>query len=170
MTLSPSTDFPGAHTMQRNADGRLTGLVIDSQQALPTNPDNVWLIAIDGSSHAQHAVAETLRLTRRRADCALHLVHVEHWLSKEAAENELARRGWAVSHSARALLDGTGHPWRLHVAMGECAENIVRIAREINCRQIVVGSRGLSSTEDLLLGSVAHQVIHLSPVSVLVVR
>jgi hypothetical protein len=34
----------------------------------------------------------------------------------------------------------------------------------------VIGSTGLGATEALLLGSVAHQVIHLSKASVLVVR
>ena len=35
---------------------------------------------------------------------------------------------------------------------------------------IVIGSRGLGAAKNLLIGSVAYKVIHLSPISVLVAR
>ena len=54
--------------------------------------------------------------------------------------------------------------------MGEPAHSIVTLAKLLNSRGIVIGARGLSATEGLLLGSVAQQVIHAAQAAVLVVR
>lgn len=54
--------------------------------------------------------------------------------------------------------------------MGDAAEGIVALARELGSRGIAIGSRGLTAAESLLLGSVAYKVVHLSAVPVLVVR
>lgn len=161
--------MPAPAETQRDEDGRLVRMAFASP--LPQSAEgDCWLIAVDGSSHARRATAEAARLACRMQGCVLHLIHVQHWLSKEAAETELARRGWEATAEARALLDEAGHAWRLHVVMGESAEQIVAVAERLGCRGIVVGSRGLGAAENLLIGSVAYEVIHRSPVSVLVVR
>lgn len=168
MNPTPSTDLPAPSFTRRDADGRLTGVAFDSTPPPPTTAISPWLIAIDGSPHAQRAVAEALRLGHAMPGCAFHLVHVTHWLSKEAAETELARRAWETTRQARQALDAAGHPWRLHVAMGDSAEAIVNVAGEQGCRGIVIGRRGMGSTSGLLLGSVSSRVIERSSVPVLV--
>lgn len=170
MNASNPSKMPTPGSVERDEDGRLVGLHIDGDQPLVAHGENAWLVAVDGSSHAQRAVAEAAHLACQMPGCSLHLVNVQHWLSKEAAETELAQRGWAASEKARAFLDARGQPWRLHVVMGEAAEHIVALASRLGCRGIVIGSRGLGAAENLLVGSVAYKVIHLSPVSVLVVR
>lgn len=167
MTDASQPVLPAPTLTERDADGRLVGASIDSGNAAN---ENVWLIAIDGSAHSLRAVGEAIRLARQMKSCSLHFAHVQPWMSKEAAEAELARRGWTTTAEARALLDAAGMPWRLHVAMGDCAERLVALAGKLDCRGIVVGSRGLGATQSLLIGSVAQKVIHLSPVPVLVVR
>ena len=72
--------------------------------------------------------------------------------------------------NACARLDANGLGWRLHVLMGEPAARIVELAHTLGSRGIVIGSRGLSATENLLLGSVAQRVIHTAGGAVLVVR
>ena len=129
-----------------------------------------WLIAVDGSDHSLRAVAEAARMAAQLKDCRLHLVNVQHWLSREAAESELESRGWKATEKARDLLGAAALPWQLHIVMGEAAEAIVALSARLGCQTIVIGSRGLGATENLLVGSVAYKVIHLSPVSVLVVR
>lgn len=44
------------------------------------------------------------------------------------------------------------------------------LATEENAHLIIVGGRGLSGVERLLLGSVSHKVSHHAPCSVLIVR
>jgi len=155
---------------ERDPNGRLVRLSIDSRHAFPTQGGNAWLVAVDGSEHSGRAVDEAINLACQMKDCALHLVNVQHWLSKEAAETELQHRAWAVTERARSLLDAAAKPWRLHVVMGEAAEGIVALATRLGCHGIIIGSRGLGATEGMLLGSTAQKVIHFSPVPVLVVR
>ena len=160
---------PPIHS-ERDADGRLIGLSIDCRQGIQPNQGNDWLIAVDGSGHSLQAVAEAAHLAGKVTDCTLHLINVQPWFSKEAAESELASRGWSTTEQARSLLDTHDRPSRLHVMMGDAAESIVTLANRIGAHGIVVGSRGLSVAENLLIGSVASKVIQRSPVSVLVVR
>ncbi|WP_163336363.1 universal stress protein [Desulfopila sp. IMCC35008] len=47
---------------------------------------------------------------------------------------------------------------------------ISEVAEREKCEMIVMGSRGLSDIEGLLIGSVAHKVLHIAKCPVLVVR
>ncbi len=53
---------------------------------------------------------------------------------------------------------------------GNPAEAILDTAKQVDADLIVVGTRGLSGLKELLLGSVSHKVIQLSPCSCLVVK
>lgn len=162
--------MPAPALTERDSDGRLVGVAIDGGQSLPSDKGNIWLVAVDGSAHSLRATAQAAHLAGLMQGCAIHLVNVQPWLGKEAAESELPCRGWEATTEARRLLDASGIPWRLHVLMGEASEHIVTLAERLGCIGIVIGSHGLGATQTLLLGSVAYKVIHLSKVSVLVVR
>jgi len=156
---------------QRDADGRLIAVTFHSQ-AIPC-PDAAgddWLIALDGSEHALQALSMAMRLSMESGTRVLDLVNVQPWMSREAAETELPKRGWAAAAEACGRLDEGKLGWRLHVLMGEPAAGIMKQARSLGSRGIVIGARGLSATASLLLGSVAQQVVHSAGRSVLVVR
>lgn len=53
---------------------------------------------------------------------------------------------------------------------GSPAEEIVRAAREVEAGLIVVSSRGSGVVDSVLMGSVAHRVLHYAHCPVLVVR
>jgi nucleotide-binding universal stress UspA family protein len=159
--MSHSPDLPVPITSERDNDGRLIGLAFDSVPPLATPEANPWLVAVDGSDNSQRAVAHAMQQANEMGTCALHLVHVQAWLSKEAAETELAHRAWLATGRARALLDVEGYPWRLHVVMGDVAEGILHLAVQLRCSSIVVGSRGLGLAEGLLFGSVTSKLLHL---------
>lgn len=72
--------------------------------------------------------------------------------------------------AARKLLDAAGVKYQHRIGVGDAAETIAAYAKEKGCDQIVMGTRGMGSVSNLLLGSVATQVIHLSPVPVLLVK
>ena len=169
-TLDPYT-VPQPCREQRDADGRRIAVTFESHEGQRTAPAGEgWLVALDGSGHALHALAMAMRLSIESGARVLDLVNVQPWLSKEAAETELPQRGWAVCVEACALLDAHGLGWRLHVLMGEPAARIVEQADLLASRGIVIGARGLTATETLLLGSIAQQVIHAARGAVLVVR
>lgn len=167
--MSHLPDLPVPITSERDNDGRLVGLAFDSVPPLATPETNPWLVAVDGSDNALRAVASAASLAAGMNACALHLVHVRPWLSKEAAEAELAHQALEATARARALLEEKGHPWRLHVAMGDVADGILHLADQLNCSGIVIGSRGLNTVESLLFGSVAYKVMHLARLPVMVV-
>ncbi len=154
---------------ERDGDGRLVGLVYDSTPPLPASAVNPWLVAVDSSDNALRAVAHAAAQAGAMNTCALHLVQVQPWLSKEAAELELAHRALGTTARARAVLDAAGLPWRLHVVMGDPAERIIDRAVQLRATGIVIGSRGLNVVESLLFGSVAYKVMHLCPLPVMVV-
>ncbi len=154
---------------ERDAAGRLIALVFDSARPLPAPHVNPWLVAVDGSANALRALTHAIGLAGEMSACSLHLVHVQPWLSKEAAQTELAAQALAATDQARTLLDAEGLPWRLHVVMGEPAEGILGCASRLQSRVLIVGSRGLNALESLLLGSVTRKVLQQSTVPVMVV-
>ena len=167
--MSPAQVTPALAASERDNEGRLVGMVYDSTPP-PSAPDaNPWLVAVDSSDNALRAVAHAAGQAGAMNAMALHLVHVQPWLSKEAAEAELAHRALGATARARDLLDAKGLPWRLHVALGEPAERIIHRAVRISASGIVIGSRGLNVVESMLFGSVAYKVMHLSPLPVMVV-
>ena len=156
---------------QRDDDGRRIAVTFESGRVQPAVPaGDCWLVALDGSGHSMHALARAMRLATESGARVLDLVNVQPWLGKEAAEAGLPQRGWAAAMDACALLDAKGLGWRLHVLMGEPAARIVEQAQILGSRGIVIGARGLTATETLLLGSIAQQVIHAARGAVLVVR
>lgn len=71
--------------------------------------------------------------------------------------------------SAKALLDASAVPYTSEIASGFVGSTIVSYAREHNCDGIVMGSRGMGSTEQLL-GSIARQAIQLADMPVTLVK
>lgn len=167
--MIPAHPMPTLVGSEYDSDHRLVGLAYDSTLPMSTPTANPWLVAVDGSDNALRAVAHAARQAQAMNACALHLVHVQPWLSKEAAEVELAHRALSATVGARNLLDIARLAWRLHVVLGDPAERIIEQATRLSATTIVIGSRGLNMLESLMFGSVAYKVVHRSPVPVLVV-
>ncbi len=85
----------------------------------------------------------------------------------EQTRAELRRKldGWAAEAGRRA-----GRPVRSHLASGEPARELVRLAREEGADLVVVGTHGRKGLKHLVLGSVAEKVVRAAPGPVLVVR
>ena len=160
----------------RDDIGRLVAVSWHGSGVRAGTGNNRWLVAVDGSECSLRAVAMAARLAALGRDGEVDIVHVRPWLVKEAAETELARRGWAATAQARQLLDSASVRWRLHVVMGEAASQIVGLAETPGfagtngINGIVIGSRGQSMAESLMLGSVADKVVHQAKLPVMIVR
>lgn len=157
----------------RDDIGRLIAVTWHASGVIPVNRNNRWLVAVDGSDCSLRAVAMAARLAALGHEGEVDIVHVQPWLVKEAAETELARRGWAATARARQRLDTASVRWRLHVVMGEAASQIVALAETpglAGINGIVIGSRGQSMAKSLMLGSVADKVAHQAKVPVMIVR
>lgn len=132
------------------------------------------LLPVDGSEHSRRAVAIAVDLARRYGAEVVVLHAREHELTWGAdidiESAEEARR--LVDDVVRELKDA-GAATRgevVRVPIGDVPRAILDAAKAEDVGLIVMGTRGLSDWERLLLGSVAHKVVHLAEVPVLVVR
>jgi nucleotide-binding universal stress UspA family protein len=137
------------------------------------------LLPVDGSESSVRAAHHVAGLARCLVDLEVHLVNVQplgdDWMVRRMIKpEELAKmeQEWAESAIApiRAVLGTTGVACVDHVAQGEVAETIARLAKELACDQIVMGTRGHGALRDLFLGSVAIKVLHLANVPVTLVK
>jgi nucleotide-binding universal stress UspA family protein len=58
----------------------------------------------------------------------------------------------------------------LEIVTGDPAEEIIRLANIYNADLIIIGSRGLTGMQRILMGSVSSQIVADAPCSVLVVK
>jgi len=133
------------------------------------------LLPVDGSQASTRAVRMVIALCLRLAPVSITLLHVE--VADGVADDRLAHAESHAAHaagadplaSAKAMLDQAGVPYATETRQGYVASSIVDCAKAINCDAIVMGTRGLGSTGELL-GSVARQVITLAEVPVTLVK
>jgi len=96
--------------------------------------------------------------------------YVQRFLTPEMIERYYREEGVPALRDAREALQSAGVDFNAHVVPGHAAEEIVQVAREHQCARIVMGTRGLGAVAGLMLGSIAYQVIHLSPIPVTLVK
>ena len=142
----------------------------------------ITLIAFDGSENAMRAIDEIVD-TMNTSKLHVHLLIVcEPVQINEVVFNEdpllemlsikKAREeaGLALLTPAKARLESAGIPFDAHVRTGNPAEVITDFSREYHCNLIVMGTRGMGTIKNLLLGSVANKVIHLTEKPLLLVK
>ena len=138
------------------------------------------LLPIDGSEGALRAVDQLLAMRHwYREPLEVHLLNVQHLLHKDVGNFVAAsdirdfhqEEGMKELAAARACLDEAGVPYRHHVVVGELVpETIAHFAREHGIGQILMCTHGRSPIGDLLLGSVAHGVVHSASIPVTLVK
>jgi nucleotide-binding universal stress UspA family protein len=131
-------------------------------------------LAVDGSDHAHKGIPIAAELAKLAGGKVLVLHVREHdrargqvWeLETEEEAQAVVKR--ALDEVKKAGANGEGDVIRaLH---GTVAQALVDTARDHKADTIVVGSRGLTDLAGMVLGSVAHKVIHLSDRPVVVAR
>jgi nucleotide-binding universal stress UspA family protein len=134
------------------------------------------VLAIDGSECSQRALIATSELARR-LDGDVVVFHGEETtvadhVSRPVDQRTLADAAGLVDRAVRTLRDaGVNARGELRtVGAGRVAAEIVEAAAAERADLIVTGTRGLDAWEGLVLGSVAHRVLHLAEVPTLVVR
>ena len=139
-----------------------------------------FLIAVDGSDHANRAIDAIGRLAQSSLDLEATLICVSPEpmfygdytaTTIQNIEEEQKRQQNTILTKAteRAVEQGLklGEPVR---AYGVIANEIVQAADKMHADQIAMGTRGMGAVSNLFLGSVAQRVLHHSGVPVLLVR
>ena len=140
---------------------------------------SLTLILVDGSEQSHRAVEHVIAQAQRGIVSDLVLLNVQPpypttgtWnpISPEAIADAHQQEGIKKLASAQARLMTAGLAARSSVAVGETAETIARVAKDLACDRIVMGTRGMGATGNLLFGSTAQRVLHLVEVPVTMVK
>ena len=138
------------------------------------------LLPVDGSDSALRAVGHLIAHTSWfREIPEIHLLHVQPPIPIGRA---LAHVGKETLHShyleesrehllgAQQRLDAANRSHTTHVHVGQAPEVIARLAGDLACDLIVMGTHGRTGIAELVMGSVATQVLAHCQVPVLLVR
>jgi nucleotide-binding universal stress UspA family protein len=139
------------------------------------------LLAVDGSKFALQAVdclIEHADWYRDKPVVELVTVHAPLprlprmglVVGKNQIKQYYEEEGAAALAAAKKKLDAAGIEYRDHVLVGRIAESLVAHAVKTRCDQIFIGSHGRTEAGNMLLGSTATKVLHLSKIPVLLVR
>lgn len=137
------------------------------------------LLPVDGSEGSARAARHVAGIAKMVPELQVHLLNVQplgdDWMTRRSIKpEELAQmeQEWAEAaiEPARAILKAAGVACSEHMVQGEAAPTIARLAKELGCDQIVMGTRGQSALGGLLMGSVATKVLHLAEVPVTLVK
>ncbi|MCK5876461.1 MAG: universal stress protein [Candidatus Marithrix sp.] len=123
------------------------------------------LLAVDGSPYNDRATITAINLAKRlKAPITLiSIVYDENdEKRRQNAENMLVR--------TQKLLEAEGLNVENHIVTDKYAENIIKIAKNIGCDLILMGSCGLTGLKKMLIGNISEKVIGLAQCAVLVVK
>ena len=140
-----------------------------------------FLVPVDGSESSSRAVDHLIaKLGWFKDGTEIHLLNVQHPIpygnrvSSVVGHDKIAQyhkeEGMAALKTAMQKLDTAMITYHHHIGVGDEADIISKYAKEKGCDQIIMGTRGMGTVSNLVLGSVATKVIHLSPVPVLLVK
>lgn len=139
------------------------------------------LLAVDGSEMALAAVSTLVRHAKWFKDSPeVELAYVNLPVpkigpfgtgpSKEALARYYREEGETALAKAEKLLGKAGVPYRSTILVGPIAKTLCRQAANRKCDLIWMGTRGMTAAANMLLGSVASQVLHAASVPVLLVK
>jgi nucleotide-binding universal stress UspA family protein len=135
------------------------------------------LLPVDGSETSARAVQFMVRQVQNSKEAPeLHLLNVQHSLPgtisgvAEQAKQYHHDEGVKALANARKTLDDAKLKYTYHIGVGELGEVVAHFVNDLKCDQVVMGTRGMSSVANMVLGSGANKVLHLVNVPVLLVK
>ncbi|WP_338657138.1 universal stress protein (plasmid) [Sporosarcina psychrophila] len=134
------------------------------------------LLAVDGSENALRATEEAVKVASLIAKCIVEVVYVAtfskskneilHSLGKE--ELEYSRR--KKLHPVEEQLKSKNIAYKIKILHGEPGPTIIEYANKERFDMLIIGSRGLNSLQEMVLGSVSHKVVKRVDCPVLIVK
>lgn len=138
---------------------------------------NNILLAADGSEHSNRAADKAIALAKLNQNSKMVVVYiVDGKTSKHdvlqnlnTAEISLAREEKIAKALQKAKESGVNYE-TLILRGEEPGPTIVKYANENNFDVIVIGSRGLNTLQEFVLGSVSHKVAKMAKCPVMIVK
>jgi nucleotide-binding universal stress UspA family protein len=133
------------------------------------------LVAIE-NSEADRTVLEHVQQLARLCGSSLLLVHVaDGWVARHydelaLRESEEMKEDRAYLETVQRQLRANGFPTRAHLAMGDPATELARVAKAEAVDLIAMSTHGHRFLNDLLRGSTADRLRHNVEVPVLMMK
>lgn len=147
-----------------------------------SNQDSQVVVAYDFTHSGREALSRALALVKRAPSHVLHFVCVldPHMANpavptkgsvdyRYAEQVEQALVNALSADFDRAEIADKVH-FFVHVRIGKAADEILNLAAEVGADLIVIGTKGLTGVEHLMLGSVAEKVVREAGCAVIVAR
>ncbi|MNM70769.1 Stress response protein NhaX [compost metagenome] len=141
---------------------------------------NKILAAYDGSKAANKALDKAIDLVKLTPGASLEVIHVFDYPRFYVADGfapvpasvnkdfyELAER---TIEEAKSRLEEAGVSAKVEMFQGSPAEVILNYVKKHDNDVIIIGSRGLGTIREFVLGSVSHNVVQNAKIPVLVIK
>jgi nucleotide-binding universal stress UspA family protein len=138
------------------------------------------LVPIDSSENAARALQHAIRLAKLDPSIEVHIVHAHEppivygeiavYLQEEKAKELQRQHGEGILRPAIEMAKAAGVKFTSEILIGNVPTVIVQYAEEKGCDGIVMGTRGMGAIGNLVMGSVATKVIHLTKLPVTLVK
>jgi len=137
------------------------------------------LVAYDGSPQSQSALDRAVSLVRSTPNSRLTVAHAFQYpnfvvgeamvVAPVVADLEEMSDSESLLEEAKAKVNGLPNT-TFTLLQGDPAQAILECAEESGADLIVIGSRGLGTIREWLLGSVSHYVVQHAKIPVLVIK
>lgn len=137
------------------------------------------LIPVDGSETSLRAVKTAIKtVAELTVPCEIRLITVQapilsgnvtRFFTADMIDSYYQEEGEKALTEARKLLDEADVNYQDRTLVGHAAQAIIQYLEDENCDHVFMGTRGLGAVTSVVLGSVTHKVVSLSPVPVTLV-
>ena len=138
------------------------------------------LVPFDGSDTAMRALEYAIKLAKEHGPMELVIAYAHEppliygeiavYLPEDKAEALQLKHSEDMLRPAIEKAKQSGVPFTTEVLIGDIPDSIVSCAEALACDGIVMGTRGMSAIGNLVMGSVATKVVHLTKLPVTLVK
>jgi nucleotide-binding universal stress UspA family protein len=122
-------------------------------------------VAIDGSENALRAAKYAITLVQFLPEAHLEVIYVSDYnkakderLLSQSLESLALKREQKV-HPILELAQEVGMRMKITMLKGNPSQEIIKYVNSEGIDQLVIGSRGLNTFQEMVLGSVSHKVM-----------
>lgn len=132
------------------------------------------LLAADGSENSIRAAKETLNFANEDTEITILNITDPADAKNDVLHSSPAES--AVHHRKEKLSDvihiyeTNGVPYKIRYEKGAPDETVVSVANNGEFQLVVLGSRGLNSLQEMVMGSVSHKVAKRANIPVMIVK
>lgn len=134
------------------------------------------LLAIDGSENSLRAADEAVKIASLIPKCKIEVIYVADF-SKSKSEILHSQGKEDLEYSRRKKLvpveekiKAKNIAYQLKVLHGHPGPTIIEYANEEKVDMVIIGSRGLNTLQEMVLGSVSHKVMKRVDCPALIVK